>query len=192
MSEADVVGGNQVEAVGQGGDQVAKHLAAGGQAVEQEDGGRRPVASFTIEDLATLHGRRPVIGLGVHGAGLLGSIGAAHRHPSSPRNFGPFAIARQSLNSKGDLSPDGRPLGSARRRRQPAYAVESGKASQRQPQAHGGSRLASVDPGQQWLSFRHLFERATLLIRSAKGLELTPARLLLRRAGAGDDSREQC
>ena len=71
MTEADIVGGHKVEAVGERGHQVAKHLAAGRQTMEQQNGRCGRVASLPVEDLAAFDGHAPVIKLSGHEA-LLG------------------------------------------------------------------------------------------------------------------------
>ena len=66
MAEANIVGGDQVEALSQHRHEVAEHLAAGRQAVQQQDRGRGGVASLAVEDLAAFHIGGSVIDAGGH------------------------------------------------------------------------------------------------------------------------------
>jgi hypothetical protein len=69
--------GDQVETVGQRRNQGAEHLAAGWQAVKQQDRRRGATASFAVEDLSTLYLRGPVVGSGGHQGGSRGVADAS-------------------------------------------------------------------------------------------------------------------
>ena len=62
MAEADEVGGDEMEAVRERGDQLAKHGAARGEAVQQHDRRRGRIAGFPVEHPAALHGGGAVTG----------------------------------------------------------------------------------------------------------------------------------
>jgi hypothetical protein len=72
MTEADIVGRDQMEAAGEQRHQVAEHLAAGRQAMEQQDGRGGRVARLAVEDLATIHDRVAKMGAGRGHRSLLG------------------------------------------------------------------------------------------------------------------------
>jgi hypothetical protein len=58
-----VVRGEDVVAVGQGGDQLPEHARAGREAVQQQDDRCAGRAGLAVEDSVTEHSRRPVVNL---------------------------------------------------------------------------------------------------------------------------------
>src|SRR5579863_3039289 len=60
-AEADIVRCNHVEAVREFGDQVAKHVRGGGEAVQQHDGRRVLGASLAIENVQSVDGRISIL-----------------------------------------------------------------------------------------------------------------------------------
>ena len=62
MAEADIVGSDQVKAARQRRHQFAEHLAAGRQAMQQQDRWRGGIAGFAVEDFAAVDGCRPIVG----------------------------------------------------------------------------------------------------------------------------------
>jgi hypothetical protein len=176
MAEAHVVGGDQVEAVGQRRHQVAEHLAAGRQAVQQQDRRRGGVARLPGRRSCGPSHRRfgGRCGWSLGAPSRLGSLAQpARRLPLSVRPV----LFVLSINR-------GQPLNreeTSRWTEGPLWIVSmpcrccsplSRAAACRRRAASCGLPLATVSRKVAELE-AHL--NATLLIRSAKGLELTPA-----------------
>ena len=61
VAEAREIGSDDMETVGEQRDEIAKHMAGGGEAVQQQQLRRAPRARFTIEDVAAVNLRGAIV-----------------------------------------------------------------------------------------------------------------------------------